>query len=147
MPYVFFRIWLILLYFVFMRFIHDAVCSVRSSLFGAVYCSTVEYAAVYLFMQLWLGTWVVPCELLQIVLPWNSSMSFGRFCISHGYFPRRDIDELRVYLSSTSGDWACVFLQSTTSDEQLGPGTTDLSWEALWITQLVFTVLEYKKHF
>lgn len=41
MQYVFFRIRLILLYFVFMRFIHDAVCSVRASLFGAVYCSTV----------------------------------------------------------------------------------------------------------
>lgn len=69
--------------------------------------STIPH--IHLFIQLWLDTWVVLCGAITNSDAWNSSKFFYGFCISHGYFPRRGIDELKVYLSLTSVDWACVF--------------------------------------
>ena len=64
--------------------------------------STIPH--IHLFMQLWPDAWVVLCGAVTNSDTSNSSMFFDGFFISHGYFPRRGIDELKVYLTLTSVD-------------------------------------------
>ena len=113
------------------------LCAVWAPSFLVLYnIPLCAYATIYVFIWLLLDIWVISCR--TIINKWCHHEIlvhlFVDFCIYDGCLSRRGVIELRVYLSSTLVNLACVFLKSTSdSNEQLRLGSIDLSFEALYL--------------